>query len=61
MKCFCPVLGDNRSRKSIFGLIFEWPLKTGFTVLYTFIMLGKLAHVKIAGFAVQMASSRHFG
>ena len=30
-----PVLSDIRSRKPIFGLLFEWPRKTGFTVLYT--------------------------
>ena len=24
---------DNRSWKPIFGLLFEWPLKTGFTVV----------------------------
>ena len=26
-------LSDKRSWKPIFGLLFEWPLKTGFTVL----------------------------
>ena len=27
-----PALSDNRSWKTIFGLLFEWPLKTVFTV-----------------------------
>ena len=29
---FWPALSDNWSWKPIFGLPFEWPLKTGFTV-----------------------------
>ena len=32
---FWPAFSDNRSWEPIFGL-FEWPLKTGFTVLYCF-------------------------
>ena len=30
---FLPALSDNLSEKNNFGLLFEWPLKTGFTVL----------------------------
>ena len=29
---FWPALSDNRSWKPMFGLLFEWPLKTGFIV-----------------------------
>ena len=29
-----PSVLDNPSGKTIFGLLFEWPFKTGFTVLY---------------------------
>ena len=34
LQYFWPALGDNRYRKLIFGVLFEWPLKTGFTVVY---------------------------
>ena len=36
LQYFWPALSDNRSWKPIFGLLFEWPLKTGFTVLVLF-------------------------
>ena len=32
LQYFWPALSDNWSWKPIFGLVFEWPLKTGFTV-----------------------------
>ena len=32
LQYFCPALSDNRSWKTILGLLLEWPLKTGFTV-----------------------------
>ena len=32
LQYFWPALSDNWSWKPIFGLLFEWPLKTGFTV-----------------------------
>ena len=32
LQCFWPALRDNPSWKPIFDLLFEWPLKTGFTV-----------------------------
>ena len=33
LQYFWPALSDNWSWKLIFGLLFEWPLKTGFTVI----------------------------
>ena len=33
MQYFWPALSDNQSWKLIFGLLFEWPFYTGFTVL----------------------------
>ena len=33
LQYFWPAFSDNRSWKPIFCLCFEWPLKTGFTVL----------------------------
>ena len=32
LQYFWPALSANQSWKPIFGLLFEWPLKTGFTV-----------------------------
>ena len=32
LQYFWPALSDNWSWKSIFGILFEWLLKTGFTV-----------------------------
>ena len=34
MQYFGPALSHNQSCKTIFGLLLEWPLKTGFTVTY---------------------------
>ena len=34
LQYFWPALSNNRSWKPIFGLLFEWPLKTGFTVFH---------------------------
>ena len=34
LQYFWPALSDNRSWKLIFGLLFECPLKTGFTVIH---------------------------
>ena len=33
LQYFWPALSDNRSRKPIFGLLFQWPLKTDFTAM----------------------------
>ena len=33
LQYFWPALSDNRYGKLIFGVRFEWPLKTGFTVI----------------------------
>ena len=35
LQYFWPALSHNRSRITNFGLLFEWPLKTGFTVYET--------------------------
>ena len=37
LQYFWPSLSDNRSWKPVFRLLFEWPLKTRFTVMKTFI------------------------
>ena len=34
LQYFWPALSENRSWKQIFGLLFEWLLKTGFITLY---------------------------
>ena len=33
LQYFWPALSDNQYWKPFFGVLFEWPLKTGFTVL----------------------------
>ena len=39
LQYFWPALSDNWSWKPNFGLLFEWPLKTGFTVFFRKIFL----------------------
>ena len=36
LQYFCPALSDKSVLKTNFGVLFEWPLKTGFTVLSRF-------------------------
>ena len=44
LQYFPPALSDNRSWKTIFGLLFEWQLKTGFIVCLIYIV-GISSHI----------------
>ena len=46
LQYFWPALSDNLSWKLIFGLLFQWPLKTGFNV-YDDSVVGAKTQVKV--------------
>ena len=41
LQYFCPALSDKSELKTNFGVLFEWPLKTGFTVSSRFSVILK--------------------